>query len=115
MNLKQVIDVLADVPSDLADTLGWDSRKTLLDIYHDGRNADYVQDDDDFHRDYAGLIAVARYAMEQTLQVTREDIEELDRWAHTDTRETGAQRITVPASLGRDAHYWNPWNGGDVA
>lgn len=31
------------------------------------------------------------------------------------SRETGAQPITVPTSLGRDATYWDPWSGPDSA
>ena len=67
--------VLEQIPDHFTDTFGWDGRKTLLDVYYEGFNADYVAGEDDFQRNYAGIIAVARYAMSETLAAVRDESE----------------------------------------
>jgi hypothetical protein len=65
VNAEEVRRRLAAV--DVTPIASWDNRKTLLDIYYDGENADYVADANAFTKRYAGLIAVADWAARKTL------------------------------------------------
>jgi hypothetical protein len=80
IRLSVVLGELSSIPSELADALGWDNRKGLLDVFYEGRNADHLADEDDFHKDYGGLIAVARYAMNETLEAAKANVEHAASW-----------------------------------
>lgn len=85
IRLAVVQGELDGIASELADSLGWDNRKTLLDIFYEGRNADYLVEEDDFHKNYGGLIAVARYAMTETLDIAKANIAHAAEWEPKDS------------------------------
>jgi hypothetical protein len=66
---------------DTSEDFGWDRRKVILDVYYDGYNADYVADDDEFYKRYAGLIAVARWAARETIEVAEMDLGNPINWS----------------------------------